>query len=125
MNSVNVEVEITETRSGPAFAAIPPAPVAAIPVPKLERITVKEAAPVKNAVAVKKTAPASESGAPRVTIRSRIIEFLKSGPKGSDEVARLIGGANADRSLAGQHLYLLVRDKLAVRNEETNTWSLA
>ena len=73
-----------------------------------------------------KKAAATES-APRITIRQRIIDCLKAGPKKSAQVdAILKSGADpiAVSVNIPQHLYLMHRDDIARRDDSTDLWSL-
>ena len=73
-----------------------------------------------------KSAKSAAEDAPRLTIRQRIIEVLKSGPKGSVQVAAALRaqGIDTDATLCGQHLYLMTRDGKTEKDSE-NTWRLA
>jgi hypothetical protein len=79
----------------------------------------------KPGVATKQASPVEDP--PRLTIRQRILDLLKGGPKTVREVLTVLNaqGLNSTHELIGQHLYLIGRDKLAVRDDETNAWSLA
>lgn len=84
------------------------------------------AEPVKTAkakqVKARRTAKAAaEEPAPRITIRSRILDALRSGPKTARQIENTLqlGGVNI-----AQHLYLIGRDKLASRDGDTDLWTL-
>ena len=77
--------------------------------------------------AEKVTAKKADPEAPRVTIRQRIIDFIRSkgtatAPEVTAELVRQ--GIATDTALISQHLYLMTRDEVTVRDDETKTWSL-
>lgn len=101
--------------AAPSVPALPAVPATRKPMRRAK------AAPIKHKRAASKTAaPATDK--PHITIRQRILNLLKSGPKTSEQVKLTLGlgeGVNIT-----QHLYLIGRDKLAVRDDDTNAWSL-
>lgn len=90
---------------------------------------VPAAAPVEHAKQLRapRAAPKADAAEDaKVTIRQRIINALKTGPKTTAQIVAELGkqGVESDTSRAGQHMYLLVRDGHAVHNEDAGTWSI-
>jgi hypothetical protein len=80
------------------------------------------------AAKIPRAAPKARKGDEgKLTIRQRIINALKTGPKTSAQIVAELAkqGIESDTSRAGQHMYLLVRDGHAVHNEDAGTWSIA
>jgi hypothetical protein len=122
---IEIETDTPSVISGllgslaPREEAVPVSPVAAvehrleIPAPKAPK---------------PRAAPKGKSGdEAKLTIRQRIINALKTGPKTSAQIVVELGkqGIESDTSRTGQHMYLLVRDGHAVHNEDAGTWSIA
>jgi hypothetical protein len=93
-----------------------------VPKPAVSRRPTKSSA--KQAAVIPARAPAADPE--RLTIRQRIINYLRSGPKRSDEVRAELEkqGVSTSASLASQHLYLLGKAKIAVRDDDSDQWRL-
>lgn len=111
-----------------------PAPVAAQPAKRPKKYAKRKAAPVvaepkliAKAIVKKATRkavaspPVTSEDAPHVTIRQRIINALRSGPRRTSQIRTEPGMGSVDVS---QHLYLMKKDGLVTLNENTGEYAL-
>jgi hypothetical protein len=69
----------------------------------------------KSVIAAAKTAGEE----PQLTIRQRILDFLKSGPRANSEIKKALLAAGLPESVdVDQHLYLMRRDKRITRMDD-------
>ena len=125
LEQVGIEFEIEDTPLVVSRKLMAQQPV--IEAPAASRtgvVRVKMPASVKitrQSVPAPATLAASSDDKPRVTIRQRILDCIRDRPRTSAEGERARG---LDVNVL-QHLYLAKRDGLAVKDSETEIWSLA
>ena len=126
--TIEVTTDVTTPGSGSCAAIVQPVPSGEGDAVTVAEETPHSAKPRKIMERKGKVPePSVPAEAPRVTIRSRVLASLKTGPKDTRQiVSELIAtGVNTSHELIGQHLYLCRRDGKVTRDDDTNKWSLA